>query len=117
MVPWQLTLLLSVSISFTYYNSELGLSVLMGGLIQMVPQVCFAKRVLKCARNAKPDIAVQIVYRAETQKVVLTSALFAVVFSLFKQCDHVALVMAFSLMVAFQCLCIGVTLTRVNSLY
>jgi len=94
-------LLLVFGVFFIFDRVAAG-SVLVGGLIQVVPQAWFARQAFKYTGARQTDLVVRSMYRGETGKVVLTATLFAVVFALYKQWDYFALFAAFILMMPLQ---------------
>jgi ATP synthase protein I len=99
---YQLAVLLPASGMLWLWDTVLALSVLVGGLVQMVPQAWFASQAFKYTGAQQAPIVVRAMYRGETGKVVLTAALMAVVFTLYKQWHYPALLLSFSAMIPLQ---------------
>ena len=84
-------LLVFATIAAWLVNATAGSSILIGGLIFLLPQAWFAWRVFR-HRGAKAAAAVvQGFYRGEAAKFLLTGAAFAAVFAVVKPLDAVAL--------------------------
>jgi len=99
---YQLAVLLPVSTMLLLLDKVLASSVLVGGLIQIVPQAWFARQAFKYSGANQASLVVRTMYRGETGKVVLTAALMAVVFLLCKQWNFFMLFTAFIVMIPLQ---------------
>jgi ATP synthase protein I len=82
------------------------LSALAGGMIQIIPQAWFSRQAFKYTGARQMDLVLRSMYRGEFGKVVLTATMFAVVFTLDKQWNYIALFTAFLLMIPLQLLMI-----------
>jgi ATP synthase protein I len=82
------------------------LSALAGGMIQIIPQAWFSRQAFKYTGARQMDLILRSMYRGEFGKVVLTATMFAVVFTLDKQWNYIALFTAFLLMIPLQLLMI-----------
>jgi len=91
---------------------SLAVSFLVGGLIQIVPQAWFAQQAFKYTGARHAPAVVRAMYRAEAGKIVLTAALFAIVFTTGKQWNYAALFAAFVLMIPLQWLINATTMKR-----
>ena len=82
LLVWQfsITFLISV-VGAIIWGSQVGISALLGGLINLLPNACFASIVFRYqgAKDAKK--IVNSLYKGEAIKIVLTLLLFAAVFS------------------------------------
>ncbi len=78
---FQLGIVAVLSMIFSYISGNKGMmSVLMAGAVFMVPNVIFARGVFKHQGAQKAQKIVNSFYRAEGFKLMLSSALFVVVF-------------------------------------
>ncbi|MFL2499964.1 MAG: ATP synthase subunit I [Porticoccaceae bacterium] len=99
---YQLAILLLLTGTLSLEDRLLALSALVGGMIQIIPQAWFSWQAFKYAGARQMALAVRSMYRGEFGKVVLTAALFAVVFNLETQWNYIALFAAFLLMIPLQ---------------
>ncbi|MFL2531900.1 MAG: ATP synthase subunit I [Porticoccaceae bacterium] len=99
---YQLAILLLLTGTLSLEDRLLALSALVGGMIQIIPQAWFSWQAFKYAGARQVGLAVRSMYRGEFGKVVLTAALFAVVFNLETQWNYIALFAAFLLMIPLQ---------------
>ena len=98
----QLAILLPVYGAFLLLDNRLANSVLVGALIQVVPQAWFARQAFKHTGAKQASLVVGAIYRGETGKLVLTAALLVAAFTLFKDWNYVALFTAFIAMIPLQ---------------
>jgi ATP synthase protein I len=99
---YQLAALLPASGLLLLLDTVLAYSVLVGGLVQIVPQAWFARQAYKYSGAQQASLVVRAMYRGETGKVVLTATLMAVLFTLYKQWNFFALFMAYITMIPLQ---------------
>jgi ATP synthase protein I len=99
---YQLLVLLSVSGLLLFVSEIVGFSVLIGGLIQIIPQAWFARQAYKYTGARQVDLMVRAMYRGETGKIVLTAAMFVATFILWKQLHFLAVFSAFIVMIPLQ---------------
>lgn len=83
-------------------DNRLANSVLVGALIQVVPQAWFARQAFKYSGARQAPSVVRAMYRGETGKVVLTAVLLAITFMLYKQWNFFALFAAFIAIIPLQ---------------
>ena len=98
----QLAVLLPVCSVLFFLDKAVTYSVLVGGLIQIVPQAWFARQAFKFSGARQAPSVVRAMYRGEMGKVLLTAALMAIVFALYKQWNYFALFAAFVAMIPLQ---------------
>ena len=99
---YQIAALLLVVAFISMTDKLMAVSVLMGGLIQILPQAWFSWRAFKYAGASNVDKVVQSMYRGELGKVVMTATLFAILFTVDKQWNYIALFTTFLLMIPLQ---------------
>ena len=98
----QLAVLLLIAVALGLADSQLAISVLVGGLVQILPQAWFSRQAFKYAGATKVDKVVRSIYRGELGKVVMTATLFAIVFTVSKQWNYLALFITFLVMIPLQ---------------
>ena len=99
---YQLAALLPASGLLLLMDTVLAYSVLVGGLVQVVPQAWFARQAYKYSGAQQASLVVRTMYRGETGKVVLAATLMAVLFTLHKQWNFFALFIAYIAMIPLQ---------------
>ena len=99
---YQLAILLPVYGALSLLDSRLANSVLVGALIQIVPQAWFAKQAFKHSGASQASLVVSAIYRGQTGKLILTAALLITAFTLFKHWNYFALFAAFVAMIPLQ---------------
>ena len=98
----QLAALLGIVVMISMTDKLMAVSVLMGGLIQILPQAWFSWQAFKYAGASNVDKVVQSMYRGELGKVVMTATLFAILFTVDKQWNYLALFTTFLVMIPLQ---------------
>ena len=98
----QLAVLLLIAVALGLADSQLAISVLVGGLVQILPQAWFSRQAFKYAGAIKVDKVVRSMYRGELGKVVMTATLFAIVFTVSKEWNYLALFTTFLVMIPLQ---------------
>ncbi len=101
---YQLLLLLPVAAALLTSGPVLAYSVLLGGVIQIGPQVWFARQAFRFVGARQVHSIVRAMYWGETGKVVLTAALFACVFIAVAPLHVGALFCSFAIMILAQSL-------------
>ena len=99
---YQLAILLLVVATISMTDKLMAVSALMGGLIQILPQAWFSRQAFKYAGASNVDKIVQSIYRGELGKVVMTAALFAILFTVDKQWHYLTLFTTFLVMIPLQ---------------
>ena len=99
---YQLAVLLLIVFALCMIDGLIALSALMGGLVQILPQAWFSRQAFKYAGARQMDLIVKSIYRGEAGKVVLTAALFAMLFSVDKQWNYLVLFTTFLTMIPLQ---------------
>jgi len=99
---YQAICLLLISGALALNDRLLALSVLIGGLIQIIPQAWFARQAYRFSGARQVDLIVRAMYLGESGKIILTAVLFVSTFVLFKQLNFLALMIAFVLMIPVQ---------------
>jgi ATP synthase protein I len=99
---YQLAVLLVLVVMISMTDKLMAVSALMGGLIQILPQAWFSWQAFKYAGASNVDKVVQSMYRGELGKVVMTATLFAILFTVDKQWNYLALFTTFLVMIPLQ---------------
>ena len=99
---YQLSLLLPVGVILLLFGDARGWSVMLGGLIQIVPQAWFTRQAFRYTGARQAHLVVQAMYQGETGKVVLTAALFVVAFVGLKNLNFLVLMSSFIVMMPVQ---------------
>ena len=99
---YQLAVLLVLVVMISMTDKLMAVSALMGGLIQILPQAWFSWQAFKYAGTSNVDTVVQSMYRGELGKVVMTATLFAILFTVDKQWNYLALFTTFLVMIPLQ---------------
>ncbi|MGI1679472.1 MAG: ATP synthase subunit I [Cellvibrionaceae bacterium] len=95
----QLVILLPVSFAVWWFSPAVAYSVLLGGIIQILPNTYFALYAFRYQGAQSAPLALRAMSRGETGKFVLTLTGFALVFSLFKAVDISALFVSYFVMI------------------
>ena len=82
------------------HGVEAAYSALLGGMISVVPDCYFARRVFRRYRNRSPAEAAALMLRAEIVKLILAVLMFAAVFAFIMALNVVALIAGFVLVKA-----------------
>lgn len=98
----QLAVLLVLVVMISMTDKLMAVSALVGGLIQILPQAWFSWQAFKYAGASNVDKVVQSMYRGELGKVVMTATLFAILFTVDKQWNYLALFTTFLVMIPLQ---------------
>ena len=98
----QLATLLVLVVMISMTDKLMAVSALVGGLIQILPQAWFSWQAFKYAGASNVDKVVQSMYRGELGKVVMTATLFAILFTVDKQWNYLALFTTFLVMIPLQ---------------
>ena len=85
-------------------DTEIGVSILLGGLIQLIPQAWFTWQAFKYAGANYANAIVRSMYRGEAGKLVLTACGFTVVYNVIDDVNAIALMSAFLTMLGVQIL-------------
>ena len=99
---YQLAVLLILVAFISMTDKLMAVSALMGGLIQVLPQAWFSWQAFKYAGASNVDKVVQSMYRGELGKVVMTATLFAILFTVDKHWNYLALFTTFLVMIPLQ---------------
>lgn len=98
----QLAALLVLVVMISMTDKLMAVSALVGGLIQILPQAWFSWQAFKYAGASNVDKVVRSMYRGELGKVVMTATLFAILFTVDKQWNYLALFTTFLVMIPLQ---------------
>jgi ATP synthase protein I len=109
---YQLALLLPASALLLGWSSVVAYSVLLGGLIQIIPQAWFARQAFRYAGARRVQSIVSAMYWGETGKVVLSAVLFTATFLLVSPLSVGALFSSFVTMILVQWFSIFTILKR-----
>lgn len=99
---YQLALLLPASAALLGWDTVVAYSVLLGGLIQLIPQAWFARQAFRYAGARRVQSIVSAMYWGETGKVVLSAMLFTTTFLLVSPLNVGALFGSFVAMILVQ---------------
>ncbi|MDG0969749.1 MAG: ATP synthase subunit I [Porticoccaceae bacterium] len=103
-----LALLLVGGLCFFYgSNQDFSGSIVLGGLIQLIPQLWFSREAFKYVGASQTQRIVNTMYRGEVGKVILTSSGFVTVFVLYDNVNIVALMAAFISMILVHLLLVA----------
>ncbi len=103
----QFLLLIVVSGLTSLFRFEVGLSLLLGGLISLLPNMYFARQVFRFSGAAAAHRVTQSFYRGELGKFILTGTGFALVFSFVENLSPPALFAGFGLMLVSHALMVA----------
>lgn len=109
---YQLLILLPVCGIVSGFDVTLAGSIMVGGLIQIVPQAWYARQAFRYRGARQVNKIVRAMYWGESGKVILTAALFVTTFILWKQLNFLAVFCAFTVMIPVGWL---ITLKVLNS--
>ncbi|MGS2723506.1 ATP synthase subunit I [Porticoccus sp. GXU_MW_L64] len=102
-VAWiQLLILALLSLAVLPVDSRLAASAAVGGLIQIIPHAWFTRQAYRYTGARQVRNIVNAMYRGESGKILLSAALFAVVFKRFEWVEPVALFTSFGAMIFVQ---------------
>ena len=93
-------------------NSRVGLSILWGFSVCMLPAACFTWYATKSRVMLTTLVTINNFYRAEAVKVILTAILFALVFKRENQIDAVILFVAFVIAQICSAVLVAITLHK-----
>ena len=82
------------------HGAEAAYSALLGGVISIVPDYYFARRIFRRYADRSPDEVAAIMLRAEVVKLTLTVLLFAAIFALVAALNVLALILGYVLVKA-----------------
>ena len=99
---YQLALLLPASAALLGWNMQIAYTLMLGGLIQIVPQAWFARQAFRFAGARRVQSIVSAMYWGETGKVVLSAVLFTATFLLVSPLNVGALFSSFVVMILVQ---------------
>lgn len=111
---YQLALLLSTSALLMVWESVPAYSVLLGGLIQICPQLWFVRQAFRFSGARRVQSIVRAMYWGETGKIVLTAVLFVTTFVTVSPLNVGALFSSFVIMILVQCLLFRKLLSRAS---
>ncbi len=95
----KLTAMLFVSVAgIAWFDWLTAKSVLIGGLIYLLPTIYFALTALRIHENASAELILQNMYRGEVGKFLLTSTGFIIAFVALKPIEIVSLFLSFFVM-------------------
>ena len=109
---YQLLILLPVCGIMSGFDVTLAGSIMVGGLIQIVPQAWYARQAFRYRGARQVNKIVRAMYWGESGKVILTAALFVTTFIVWKQLIFLAVFCAFTVMIPVGWL---ITLKVLNS--
>ncbi len=95
----QFMILLPVSFAVWWFSPTVANSVLLGGIVQVLPNTYFALYAFRYQGAQRASLALRAMSRGETGKFVLTLTGFALIFSLFKAVNVLALFVSYLAMV------------------
>ncbi|MDM3870786.1 ATP synthase subunit I [Porticoccus sp. W117] len=100
----QLLILLLLSLALLPFGQKLAASAAVGGLIQIIPQVWFTRQAYRYTGARQVRNIVNAMYRGESGKILLTTAMFAIVFRMARWVEPVTLFVSFGVMILVQLL-------------
>jgi ATP synthase protein I len=109
---YQLALLLPASAALLGWDWVIAYSVLLGGLIEIIPQAWFARQAFRYAGARRVQSIVSAMYWGETGKVVLSAVLFTTTFLMVSPLNVGALFSSFVIMILVQWFSIFIVLKR-----
>ena len=109
---YQLLIFLPVCGIMSGFDVTLAGSIMVGGLIQIVPQAWYARQAFRYRGARQVNKIVRAMYWGESGKVILTAALFVTTFILWTQLNFLAVFCAFTVMIPVGWL---ITLKVLNS--
>ena len=109
---YQLLILMPVCGIVSGFDVTLAGSIMVGGLIQIVPQAWYARQAFRYRGARQVNKIVRAMYWGESGKVILTAALFVTTFIVWKQLNFLAVFCAFTVMIPVGWL---ITLKVLNS--
>lgn len=96
------TILVVLSVLWSFESRLAGYSALLGGLIHVVPNAYFAHRMFRFQGARNMRLMVGDLFRAESTKLALTAVFFAAVFILIEPVHAPALLFTFAVMVVLS---------------
>ena len=99
---YQIIVLLPVSGLLMMVSQVIAYSVLIGGLIQIVPQAWFARQAFKYAGARQVHLVARAMYQGAAGKIVLTAAMFITTFILWKELNFLVVLSTFIVMIPLQ---------------
>lgn len=104
-IAWfQLLILTLISVALLPIEQSLAASAALGGLIQIIPQAWFTRQAYRYSGARQIRNVVNAMYRGETGKILLTAALFAVVFKMASWVNPVTFFLTYGAMILVQLL-------------
>lgn len=101
---FQLLILTLISVALLPIEQSLAASAALGGLIQIIPQAWFTRQAYRYSGARQIRNVVNAMYRGETGKILLTAALFAVVFKMASWVNPVTFFLTYGAMILVQLL-------------
>lgn len=98
-VKIQLVLLAVISLPLLIVDAKLAQSVVVGGLIQVVPQAWFNQQAFRYSGARQTGLILRSMYWGQAGKLLLTVALFSLAFGFLEELDIFALLITFVVMV------------------
>ena len=103
LIAWfQLIVLTLLSVALLPIDASLAASAAVGGLIQIIPQAWFTRQAYRYSGARQVRNVVNAMYKGESGKLLLTAALFAVVFHRLTWVDAPVLFISFGTMILVQ---------------
>ena len=97
------SLLLFVAFCFWWFNSVIAYSVLIGGLIYIIPNMYFAFYAFRYCGAQAAQYVLMSFYRGEIGKFLLSSVGFAITFTLVQPLNLISVFSAYIALTIFQC--------------
>ena len=99
-IAWiQLLVLVLLAVALLPIGVELAASAAVGGLIQIIPQAWFTRQAYRYSGARQIRNVINAMYRGESGKIVLTTALFAIVFKMASWVEPITLFSSFGVMI------------------
>ncbi|MCV6604759.1 MAG: ATP synthase subunit I [Porticoccaceae bacterium] len=102
-IAWiQLLILALLSLVLLAIDGRLAASAAVGGLLHIIPHAWFTRQAYRYRGARQVRQIVTAMYRGESGKILLSAALFAIVFARFKWVEPVTLFTSFGAMIVVQ---------------
>ena len=107
-------ILILLSLALLAIDGRLAASAAIGGVIQIIPHAWFTRQAYRYTGARQVRNIVGAMYRGESGKILLTTAMFAIVFRMANWVEPVTLFTSFGVMILVQLLSATKILSRVR---
>jgi ATP synthase protein I len=101
----QLAILLVAAIALAPIDATIAYSILIGGMIQIVPQAYFTRLAFRYMGAKQAPEILRAIHKGEAGKLLLTGLLFALAFTFIKPINVAGLFLSYSAMIIVQWFC------------